>query len=58
MQNYLEARQWLRADVPFEQFEERLPPGLRESGLLSLLVGAVMEQGLEPFESYLGLLVR
>lgn len=58
MNNYLEARQWLRSGVSFEEFEERLPKNLREPGLLSLLVGAVMEQDLEPFEKYLELLVR
>lgn len=57
MNQYLEARQWLRNGVSFEEFADRLPPCLLDSGLLSLLVGATMEQALEPFDRYLNLLV-
>jgi len=46
MNNYLEARQWLRNDIGFEMFEEKLPGELKDAGLLSLLVGAVMDVGL------------
>jgi hypothetical protein len=57
MNIYLEARQWLRTGVSFQEFSERLPTSLIDSGLLSLLLGATMEQGLEPFDRYLDLLV-
>jgi hypothetical protein len=56
MNHYLQARQSLRNGVSLQEFKERLPEPLVDKGLLSLLVGTVMEQGLQPFDGYLQLL--
>lgn len=42
--------------MSLQEFKERLPEPLVDKGLLSLLVGTVMEQGLQPFDGYLQLL--